>query len=1016
MASLIELDRENGKFQVDGNVSDKQFYNDTRFQTLILVNCFTIGQSSFGRCINLTSITLPQELLMVGARAFSDCYKLAHIVIPDLVKSIENESFIYCSSLATVQLPTNLVSIGKNAFRSCFRLHSINLPDSIQSIGTSAFSGCNSLMINKNLPNNLEILSAGTFSNCFLLERVKIPDKIKKLDNYLFNTWKNLTEVEFGPDITEIGIYCFTDCKKLTRISNLPSVVKIGDHAFENCEELLFFNFSNEIKYIGSAAFKNCLSFVCVKFWDSGSLIRFEEYYPINLSQLTEIKSSSFQNIGRKFIHESYLDYYYIYHYYFRYYYNNYDYSNVYGYEIYIRSNVFILSEKCNSIGDYAFCGAYLFPEFNFSNSITQIGKYAFFNRTVFKFGTLPKSLKIIDENAFNGFYIWSSYRHYTYFGNLVIPSGAEKIHKNAFSYNDFINVTILDSVNSIGEAAFEFCIFNRDVYLSSLTSISKKCFYMTFFWKLLVHPDNLLVIEEMAFMHSVIDSIKLSKKLEVIGKKAFYMDVNTSNYHMWDSPPFLTEIVFPESLYLIDDYAFYDNYMLQKITFLGNNITLGYASFTNVGNRRVNSWIFRSFDYKDAVCNIKMENQNSGDIIFGNNAFSYAIINFTTDVNVNTIEKYCFYNASIFNFHLNQHCHYIKDNAFSLVYFWGSLKSIRFPDNLSTELGKSIFAYSNIENFYTFAFINIVPGMFSNSKIEDLLRNPYLKSVGNYSFFNCSELREIDLGDQLETIGNYAFSQCQKLETVTIPPTCYSIGENAFSQCPMLNITTVPQRLGEIKYQTFANCISIKSINLWYIRKINSLAFDSCIKLESIVIPDECGEVLQYSFSNCISLCSVIVGTFCKVHDNVFTNCFNLSFVYFKNNVIINDFAFKNCENITAIAICDSITINPYAFNSSLNSSLHLLYLGARKNVAINLARFVKNVTVSQAYHGKSFFNFIVNKISTEEMHQLMNDYNCGEYIEFEDIYLPPTPADPTIYRPYFNKNVLFFSFLPKL
>lgn len=61
--------------------------------------------------------------------------------------------------------------------------------------------------------------------------------------------------------------------------------------------------------------------------------------------------------------------------------------------------------------------------------------------------------------------------------------------------------------------------------------------------------------------------------------------------------------------------------------------------------------------------------------------------------------------------------------------------------------------------------------------------------SIGNNSFWDCSGLAHIDLPDKLKTIGSSAFAYCAFLEEVTIPKSVKFIGEDAFDSCPVLTL-----------------------------------------------------------------------------------------------------------------------------------------------------------------------------------------------------------------------------------
>ena len=76
----------------------------------------SIGDSAFGACISLSSITLPNSVTSIGDGAFSGCSSLLSITLPNGVTSIGDGAFMCCSSLASIIFPNGVISIGYNAF------------------------------------------------------------------------------------------------------------------------------------------------------------------------------------------------------------------------------------------------------------------------------------------------------------------------------------------------------------------------------------------------------------------------------------------------------------------------------------------------------------------------------------------------------------------------------------------------------------------------------------------------------------------------------------------------------------------------------------------------------------------------------------------------------------------------------------------------------------------------------------------------------------------------------------
>ena len=66
-------------------------------------------------------------------------------MIPDSVLSIGNSAFGGCSGLTSVTIGNSVTSIGEFAFEDCSGLISVVIPDSVTFINAFAFSGCSGL-------------------------------------------------------------------------------------------------------------------------------------------------------------------------------------------------------------------------------------------------------------------------------------------------------------------------------------------------------------------------------------------------------------------------------------------------------------------------------------------------------------------------------------------------------------------------------------------------------------------------------------------------------------------------------------------------------------------------------------------------------------------------------------------------------------------------------------------------------------------------------------------------------
>ena len=104
-----------------------------------------LGAMLFYQCYELTDVTLPADLTVIGDSMFENCTKLTHVTIPSGVTRIEREAFTMCGALKEIRLPEGVETIGVIAFSGCVAMTGAYLPRSLTTIESGAFSACRSL-------------------------------------------------------------------------------------------------------------------------------------------------------------------------------------------------------------------------------------------------------------------------------------------------------------------------------------------------------------------------------------------------------------------------------------------------------------------------------------------------------------------------------------------------------------------------------------------------------------------------------------------------------------------------------------------------------------------------------------------------------------------------------------------------------------------------------------------------------------------------------------------------------
>lgn len=80
-----------------------------------------LGQNLFNQDL-VVSVTIPNTVITIGARAFGSCGALKNVNIPRSVRVIDQEAFWMCSELETLAIPETVMFIGPQAFTNCNKL------------------------------------------------------------------------------------------------------------------------------------------------------------------------------------------------------------------------------------------------------------------------------------------------------------------------------------------------------------------------------------------------------------------------------------------------------------------------------------------------------------------------------------------------------------------------------------------------------------------------------------------------------------------------------------------------------------------------------------------------------------------------------------------------------------------------------------------------------------------------------------------------------------------------------
>ncbi len=254
------------------NYNISPFNDKTELVSLSISNNVTIiGAYLFRGCSRLTSITIPNSVTKIETSAFADT-GLTNITIPSSVTKVEAGGFSNCTQLkdlhiedgaTTLELETSLINYGVSfgMFEHC-SLETLYLGRNLDYnpiYGSSPFHGTelNTVIIS----NCVSTIETNMFRGCSAITSVIIPNSVKIIGAFAFEDCSAITNVTIPNSVTEILNGAFSGCSKLTNITIPNSVISISDKAFSDCIALkeLYIEDGNTILHLG------------VNFWHSTS-------------------------------------------------------------------------------------------------------------------------------------------------------------------------------------------------------------------------------------------------------------------------------------------------------------------------------------------------------------------------------------------------------------------------------------------------------------------------------------------------------------------------------------------------------------------------------------------------------------------------------------------------------------------------------------------------------------------------------------------------------------------------
>ena len=282
--------------------------------------------------------------------------------------------------------------------------------------------------------------------------------------------------------------------------------------------------------------------------------------------------------------------------------------------------------------------------------------------------------------------------------------------------------------------------------------------------------------------------------------------------------------------------------------------------------------------------------------------------------------------------------------------------------------------------------------------------------SIGDYAFYDCSNLISVTIPSSVTIINNTAFQNCTSLTSMTIPSSVTSIGTNAFCSCTSLTSVTIPSGVTSIGSGAFQNCTSLTSIELpSSVTSIEAYMFRDCTGLTSVTIPSSVTSIGYNAFEDCSSLTSIeLPSSVTIIPFQAFIRCTSLTSVTIPSSVTyIEGGVFAGCTSLTSVTIEGSPDIFDSVFDGCSNLIIVTLNGGnIRTKVFANCpelmdvycnSEFPPSVEATDVFEN-SYIDYVTLHVPAEYIDNYANDSFWGssfkEIVTIEPIEHPTSIA----------------------
>ena len=241
----------------------------------VFINCTNLSYEEYGNALYLGTSDNKFAYLINESNA-------------DITSCIVHDNTLVIASQALINLPIESITLGDDlkligyaAFGGCDNLKYVYI-DNLDTWCKISFD-----VKNYDYTSHPLVSGAYLYVDSNLVTDLTIPNTATSINDYAFAFGNQFTSVTIPDSVTNIGYGAFAQCSGLTSVTIGDNVTSIGAYAFTNCTGLTSATIGDNVTSIGACAFNNCSNLKNVYFDDTKPVGMFLHRQPLQAEQIS---------------------------------------------------------------------------------------------------------------------------------------------------------------------------------------------------------------------------------------------------------------------------------------------------------------------------------------------------------------------------------------------------------------------------------------------------------------------------------------------------------------------------------------------------------------------------------------------------------------------------------------------------------------------------------------------------------------------------------------------------------